>query len=395
MGPVTTPREEPASVLRVGLVVPSLKGGGAEFVALQWASYLQRTGHIVTVITTHDPDARLPDITVVPIAAPSFVSRVAYLRRHVEQAGYDVLIGLMPHWNLLVLLSTLGMSDGPATIISGRNVEAPLRRVHGASYRAELALCRLVYPRAHAYVAISHPVAAEAISRYRLDPAQVWVVPNPATGKDPAPRPGAPAGRVEEGRTVTLTVPARLVRQKRPDLAVKAAAVLRADHGIDASVEFFGRGPEEVLVREVAADLDVPIRLHGWVDAWFDEAAPDAVVVLPSVAEGFGNVLVEAAAAGIASVASSQALGVADAVVPNVTGVLTMGAHPDELAAAVVAAMALGSVSAPAWLARFSPEESGQHLLGVLRSVTEPGTAPSISSAGRVGALLRTARERW
>jgi len=368
---VTPTAEEPASALRVGLVVPSLKGGGAEFVALQWASHLSRAGHSVTVITTHDPDAHLPDVAVVPITASSFPSRVAHLRRHVEHAGYDVLIGLMPHWNLLVLLSTLGSSDRPATVVSGRNVEAPLRRVHGASYRAELALCRLLYPRADAYVAISHPVAAEAISRYGLDPAQVWVVPNPATGKNPAPRDGEPGGRVGESRTVTLTVPARLVRQKRPELAVKAAAVLRASHGIDASVEFFGGGPEEDLVRELGADLGVPVRLHGWVDAWFDEAAGDAVVVLPSIAEGFGNVLVEAAAAGIASVASSQALGVADAVVPNITGILTMGADPAELAAAVVDAMALGRVSAPAWLDRFSPEESGRHLLRVLRSLTD------------------------
>ena len=389
---MTAPAADPGTALRVGLVVPTLKGGGAEFVALQWATYLRRTGHHVTVVTTHDPDGRLDDVDVVPLVAPSFPARAARLRRHVQQAGYDVLVGLMPHWNLLVLLSTLGLPGAPATIVSGRNVEAPLRRVHGASYRAELALCRVLYPRADAYVAISHPVAAEAIARYRLDPARVWVVPNPATGKDPSRRPDRSSAPVGARPTVTLTVPARLVRQKRPDLAVRTAAVLRSDHGVDASVEFFGRGPEEDLVRATAAELGVPVRLHGWVDAWFDAAAPDAVVLLPSVAEGFGNVLVEAAAAGIASVTSSRALGVADAVVPNVTGVLTMGDDPLELAAGVVDAMALGRVSAPRWLDRFSPEQSGRHLLRVLRALTDgrrpdlAGPLPAGSTESRAGA---------
>lgn len=360
-------------LLKIGIVVPRLTGGGAEFVARQWADYLLEAGHDVTLITTHDPDAGAVDVPVVALLAQSFVARARELRAHVSRSGYDVLLGMMPHWNLLVLLSTLGRPPrAPATLISGRNVEVPLQRIQGWSYRAELALCQLLYRRADGYVSISHPVAAEAAGKYRLDPDRVWVVPNPATGKFSREVAGRrrPSRAWTDPPTVTLTVPARLVRQKRPELAVETADVLRTQYGIEATVDYFGTGPDEALVREVAARLAVPVTLRGWVTAWFDEAAEDAVVLLPSAAEGFANVLVEAAAAGIPSVASSRALGVADAIVPNVTGVLTLGSDPAEFAAAVVRARRLAPVSEPQWLERFSPEESGRQLLHVLRAVT-------------------------
>jgi len=360
--------------LRVGILLPSLSGGGAEFVAVQWAEHLARTGHQPTLLTTHDPDAAHPDVPVVALTATSFPARVRALRSHVAGARYDVLMGLMPHWNLLVLLATRGLADAPATVISGRNVEAPLRKVQGLSYKLELGLAHTLYRRADAYVAISHPVAAEAGGTYGLDPDRVWVVPNPATGKDPA---RAAAGRASAGSlltnhaSVTLTVPARLVPQKRPVLAVETAALLRDRDGLDAKVDFFGKGPLEGEVRSAAARLGVPVTFRGWVTSWFDEAEPDAVVLLTSSAEGFANVLVEAAAAGIPSVASSRALGSADAIVPHVTGEFAIGAEPADYADAVLLARGLAPVSEPAWLERFSPAESGAALVHVLQNITQ------------------------
>ncbi|MGI3780450.1 MAG: glycosyltransferase, partial [Janthinobacterium lividum] len=259
--------------------------------------------------------------------------------------------------------------------ISGRNVEAPLRRIHGVSYKVELGLAHGLYRQADAYVAISHPVAAEAAGVYGLDPDRVWVVPNPATGKDPARAAAArEAARAtaapHDGSSVTLTIPARLVPQKRPVLAVETAALLRDRDGLDAKVDFFGKGPLEAEVRSAAARLGVPVTFRGWVTSWFDEAEPDAVVVLTSAAEGFANVLVEAAAAGIPSVASSRALGSADAIVPHVTGEFAIGSEPADYADAVLRARGLAPVDQPAWLERFSPAESGAALVHVLRHIT-------------------------
>ena len=129
---------------------------------------------------------------------------------------------------------------------------------------------------------------------------------------------------------------------------------------------------------------------RGWVTSWFDESAADSVVLLPSVTEGFANVLVEAAAAGIPSVASSRALGVADAMVPNLTGILALDTAPDSLAEAVTRAVDLTPAAAGAWFDRFSPAESGARLLQVIRSVVTSsprgaeGLTAEVTGADRV-----------
>lgn len=361
--------------MKVAILVPSLLGGGAEFVASEWAGYLAQQGHQVTVLTTHDDGEGPSGTRLVAVAARSFWSRVRAVRNHLATSDHDVLVALMPHWNVLALLATRGLprERRPAVVISGRNMESALIRSQGVSYRFELQLARLLYPLADAYIAVSHPVAAEAVSRYRIDISRVWVVPNPS-----AARVGVARSRCVRSHqtsagppTVTLTVPARMVSQKRPLVAVETAALL-SEAGVPATVEFFGSGPLEPDVALAADRLGVQVSFRGWVSRWFDEAATDAVVLLPSAAEGCPNVLIEAAAVGIASVASSRALGAADAVVPHVTGVLCMGDGPADYAEAVRRAMRLTPVAAPEWLSRFTAQRSGEELLHVLRTVAEP-----------------------
>jgi hypothetical protein len=43
--------------LRIGVVVPSLSGGGAEFVARTWAGWLRTRGHEVAMVLTNGPDS--------------------------------------------------------------------------------------------------------------------------------------------------------------------------------------------------------------------------------------------------------------------------------------------------------------------------------------------------
>lgn len=385
--------------MKVAILVPRLDGGGAEFVALQWATFLGDQGHQVCVLTTHaDPEQR-PDLDVVALQARSFVARVRQVRRHVRAGRYDAVVGLMPHWNILAVLAAAGLRPAgpdrqrPAAVVSGHNVERSLRRVHGLAYRVELLLARLLYHHAAAFVAVSHPVAAEAAVLHRIVPERLWVVPNPANAKVDLLRPRPPRRYTDEfgSATVTLTVPARLVPQKRPVLAVETAAVLERTHGVRTSVVFFGSGPEEDRLIRRAAELRVEINCRGWVDRWFEVAAADAVVLLPSIAEGFGNVLVEAAAVGVPSVASSQALGVGDAIVPGVTGVLALGSDPESYAAAVLAARELPTISADGWLQRFSTEQSGRCLLRVLHAVV-PGAGPSTAAGAGLSRKPESAR---
>jgi len=99
----------------------------------------------------------------------------------------------------------------------------------------------------------------------------------------------------------------RLVEQKRVDLLVQAVAQLRAE-GLDAQLVLCGTGDAEPNLRELAnaktLRLDTDIHFLGYQPRWKALAPHMDLFVLPSVAEGMPNVLVEAMGLGLPTVAT-------------------------------------------------------------------------------------------
>jgi glycosyltransferase involved in cell wall biosynthesis len=167
-----------------------------------------------------------------------------------------------------------------------------------------------------------------------------------------------------------LAFPARLVPQKRPHIAVDVAAAVSPSFPNGVSLHLFGDGPLRDACMARAREAEVDVVLHDWVGSWFDECPAGSVVLLTSLVEGFGNVLVEAAAAGFRSVVSSRCMGAADAVVPGLTGELIAGDSVEDYAAAVLATSRDPVRDVEPWLRRFSSESSGQTLRTALMRIT-------------------------
>jgi glycosyltransferase involved in cell wall biosynthesis len=318
-------------------------------------------------VVTSPPDGEpVADVVYLRSSAASTWAVVQSLRDHVRTWQPDVVLSLLTYPNLVALLAALRSGRTTPVVISERNVPSVLLRQQGRSQRVQLWLARLLYRFASSVVAISHPVAADLVAAFSVDPARCTVVPNPATAKLGADRPGRQRG----SGSLTLVLPCRLVPQKDPLLLPAVAAAL-ARRGRKVSLTVFGAGPlEERLVRE-AERAGVPTSLAGWQEDWFRMCPPGSVVCLPSHVEGFGNVLVEAAAMNVPVVAMSSALGVADAVIPGVTGYLSATRDAEEFADLVEAADRLPAWEVDGWLDRFSPEASTTTLERVLqRQVT-------------------------
>lgn len=348
--------------MHIIIVVPSLRGGGAEFVAKSWAQSLSENGHKVVVVQTHPKknhisDPPPDDFEVINLNGGAFLTRLHSLRSVLRDSRPDAAISLMPYWNLLLICAGLTLKCRPRLIISGRNMVVPLLKVQGLSLRMKHYASKVLYRFADAFVAISHPVAAETIALYRVAQDRVYVVPNPALAK--FERHTMVRSSVQRtSDVIDIIVPARLVPQKRPAHAIAIAARVQSLSSKSVRLTFYGRGPLQTeLVRE-ADEAGVSVSF-AWSERWFEDC-PRGVVLLPSVSEGFGNVLVEAAAAGLWSVVSSRCLGSADAVIPNVTAIVTAADDVDDYSQAVLDAVSRGESPDPlsAWLSRFSAEAS-------------------------------------
>jgi glycosyltransferase involved in cell wall biosynthesis len=153
-----------------------------------------------------------------------------------------------------------------------------------------------------------------------------------------------PDGDVVPGRRMErrplIVFAGRLVPEKRPHIVIQTLAELRrADPGWRA--ELFGTGPEEPrLRREIARlGLEGKARLAGFAP-WSEvsEALAQArALVLPTTREGFGLIVLEAAAHGVPAVLVREPDNAAtEFVEQNVNGLVCDSAAPAELASAVL-----------------------------------------------------------
>jgi len=133
-------------------------------------------------------------------------------------------------------------------------------------------------------------------------------------------------------------VVSRLTGQKRVDLALEAAGVLR-DQGRALPLLIIGDGPEREHLERKCRTLALQefVRFEGAVppETIGDLLSDRAVMLFPAQGEGFGLVAAEAFMAGVSVVACSDGGGVLD-VVPKSGGGRIVAPEPEALAHAAL-----------------------------------------------------------
>jgi glycosyltransferase involved in cell wall biosynthesis len=247
-----------------------------------------------------------------------------------------------------------------------------------AGRMAEGPAARLAY-RHHACVAVSPSTVTAMRERLRWR-GDIYLIPNGV----PAPPPAAASRR-------SLVMVGRLVAHKRAERILPIAERLR---GSDVVIDVVGRGPGLVpLAAGIAArGLTGAAVLHGYLP----EAEKQAIVsgallhLSTSQGEGWGLCVLEAAAAGVPTVAYDVD-GLRDAVRDGETGWLVREGEliedvteravtelADPLRRAAVAA------ACRAWAAQFSWDWSATRMAALIGASVRTGT----SRAGRAGAWI-------
>ncbi|MBU6423754.1 MAG: glycosyltransferase [Chloroflexi bacterium] len=311
--------------MRVLIVQPWIRQGGAELLSLQLADALERAGDEAPIAALFVDPRGLPNRAVRRryVLPPRWLAdRFARSRLLTYAAGPLVLLGLVLRASATA--DVLGPQNLPAPLVAA--IAGRLRR------RPVVWTCNEVpeaLPAAHAarlgwVEALAWKVGAASTRLVARSPHEILVLSEKtrravriAYGRDAlVVRPGVDLADLEAphrggpGRFTLLFV-AKLHPQKDPLLAVRVLAAVRGS-GVDATLTIVGEGPErpalDALVRELGlapyVRLEAGLELRELVEAY---RTSDALLVTAGGHQSWGLTPFEALASGTPSVLSPEA----------------------------------------------------------------------------------------
>lgn len=336
------PEERPTDAPRLCIFLPSLDSGGVQRMFVHMARYFAEQARLRVDLVLGEAKgphlAEVPEsVRVIDLKSRRHLLAARPLARYLAEARPAALLTGMPHSNVVAVWARARAGVDTRVVISEHNpLGETLASGAGLSWRVMPPLIRRYYPRADAIIAVSNEVAASVARAAARAERRVSVVPNPALTDECARRmreelehpwftDGAPP--------VVLSV-GRLVDQKDFPTLVRAFARVRARRA--ARLLILGEGAQRGQIQALCDSLGLggDVALPGHIDNPYPFYARSAVFALSSMFEGFGNVLVEAMAAGT-SVVATRCGGPAEILADGKYGPLTPVGDDQALAEAI------------------------------------------------------------
>lgn len=245
---------------------------------------------------------------------------------------------------------------------------------------------------------VSRSLAEEAKRRRLLEPGKSWVI-------------GAGSSNGVDSRAIADRAAAvsRDEARSRLSLSPESFVVgfigrITADKGIDTLVEAFSSGgvrdhirllvigaTEDPTLEAKLHSLGEQVRLVPWTHDVYGHLAAIDVLCLPTRREGFPNVVLEAAAAGVPSI-TTRATGAIDSVVDSETGLLidigaaqSLAEKINLLAGCPSLVQRMGQSARQRVTKDFQPERIWQGISEILAGATRPTYAEQLNRDIRIG----------
>jgi glycosyltransferase involved in cell wall biosynthesis len=281
---------------RILLLITDLEIGGTPTVVRELATRLNDPPNVVVEVACLKPWGPVADqlrdagieVTAFDARRPwSLLRTVKRLRRHVEEKRFDAVLSFLVHANAIAAMALKRLPH--VRLIQSIQTTQPHPRWHWR-------LQGLVQARAERIVVPSRAIVAAAGERSGIPAGRFVVIPN-AIDPDAFPR-----ANVFRGDITRAGFLGRIDPVKRVSVAIRAADLVR---DLPARLFIFGGGPGAAAL---AGELDKyagVVHYVGPVAHPREAFAQIDLLMLPSIGEGFGLVLIEAMAAGVPVVASA------------------------------------------------------------------------------------------
>lgn len=337
---------------RISILLPDLRGGGAERVNLDLAHEFARQGDRVEFVLMQARGELLAEaqaaFSVIDLNCPRARCLPRALSRYLRQHRPDALLAAM--WSLTVIAPFMRLIGFRGRVVVSEHCTlsaqyASWGGIHRAALRGSMAVS---YRLAHARVGVSAGVVDDIAALSGLPRRMFEVVHNPVP---PRPLPDAQALQMVDvlwaaphgARIVTV---GSMKPVKNHPLLLRAFAKMDRP---DARLMLVGTGAGEGALRALTAELGIAQQVifagfHPDPTPFYQTAD---LFVLSSDYEGFGNVIVEALACGTPVVSTDCPSGPAEILENGKYGRLVPVGDAQALADAMQAALAAPHDPAP------------------------------------------------
>lgn len=295
---------------RIGIVIYSLAGAGAERVSVNLAQAFAVRGHAVDFILGRHEGELLDSVPsgtgVYAGQAASAAGWRAAIHRYVQEKRPDVLLAMMEGAGVLAL-----QAAGPVPVVVVSHVHYSRHSRRSVRWKERYIMpwaIRWHLRKAVWVVGVSQGVTEDIRRSAWLKPDQVRTIYNPIITRDLRHLAHAPVQHpwlAEDREWLTVVTIGRLTEQK--DHATLLRAVRRVADSGPVRLLILGQGElrDELTAQAESLGIGASVDFPGYIPNPYPYISGGDVFALSSAWEGFGNVLVEALAAD-ASVVSTD-----------------------------------------------------------------------------------------
>ncbi len=326
---------------RLAIFLSDLDGGGAERVMLNLALGFVQQGIELDLVLARKVGPYLsqipPQVRVIDLQGSSLMRSIPALSKYLQQESPQVLLSALEDTNIVAIAAKyLAQVSTPVIVTVHNNLSQESQNATNLKRKLVPYLVRWCYPWANGVVCVSQGVAEDLV-KLGLARKHISVIHNPILTPEFSHKLTQPIQHswFTPGQPPVIIGVGRLNKQKDFPTLIHAFAKIRQQKPL--RLILLGEGEERTNLENLVQQLGIAedVIFPGFVSNPYAYMRQAAVLVLSSAWEGFGNVLVEAMAAGTPVVATNCPSGPAEILADGDYGKLVSVGNSEEMAKAI------------------------------------------------------------
>ena len=342
----------------ISILLPTLLIGGAEKSLVELANGLSARGCCIQLLVMEKKGPLIEELSsnvdLIDLGCSSYRQVVIALARYYKKHRPSVILTSMYATGLAAVAAKFFSGYKPKVIVGAHN-SLQEKSVHPDNVKDKfllMPLCRLLFPWADGFIAVSQGLALELEQLLRLPKHRIRTIYNPVVTRELAVRAGEQVShpwldKPRRGNFKTLISVGRLVEQKGYDVLLEGLQITRKS--LDCRLIIVGGGPLLANLEATAQKLGLQkfVDFVGWQENPYKFVARSDLFVLSSRWEGLANVLIEALACGCPVVATNCRYGPDEILEGGKYGMLAAVDNPSDLATKIITTL-IGGAQVPA-----------------------------------------------